>query len=61
MRSIWFNCRVMRHHRRKFNAVHPTCVNRNFPNRAPKPWEPGDFLLHLTNVDRIAILNQLGL
>jgi hypothetical protein len=61
MRSIWFNCRVMRHHRRKFNAVHPTCVNRNFPDRAPKPWEPGDFLLHLTNVDRSAILDSLGL
>jgi hypothetical protein len=59
--SKWFNDRVYRWPRRKFNAVHPTCVNRNFPNGAPKPWEPGDFLLHLTNVDRAAILDTLGL
>ena len=35
--------------------------DRNFPDRAPKPYQPGDFLLHLTNVDRLAILDQLGL
>jgi hypothetical protein len=57
----WFNERVERIHRRCLNAVHPTCTNRNFPDRAPKPYEPGCFLLHLTNVDRIAILNELGL
>jgi hypothetical protein len=57
----WFNRMVIRWHRCTFNAVHPTCVNRNFPDRAPKPYEPGNFLLHLTNVDRIAILNDLGL
>jgi hypothetical protein len=57
----WFNLGVERTHRRMLNAVHPTCVNRNFPDRAPKPYEPGDFLLHLTNVDRITILNDLGL
>jgi hypothetical protein len=59
--DTWFNGKVERIHRRCLNAVHPTCVNRNFPDRAPKPYEPGDFLLHLTNVDRIAILNDLGL
>jgi hypothetical protein len=57
----WFNLGVERTHRRMLNAVHPTCVNRNFPDRAPKPYEPGDFLIHLTNVDRITILNDLGL
>jgi hypothetical protein len=62
MKSVqWVNDRVHRLHRRKMNSVHPTCVNRNFPDRAPKPYEPGDWLLHLTNVDRIAILNDLGL
>ena len=54
-----FNGQVRRHPRRTFNAVHHTCVNRNFPDRAPMPWEPGDFLLHLTNVDRLAILDSL--
>ena len=59
--SQWFNSQVLRWHRRCFNSVHHTCVNRNFPDRAPKPYQPGDFLLHLTNVDRLAILDQLGL
>jgi hypothetical protein len=59
--SFWFNDRVRRHPRRVLNAVHETCVNRNFPDRAPKPYQPGDFLLHLTNVDRLTILDQLGL
>lgn len=59
--SEWFNKKVERWHRCAFNAVHPTCCNRNFPNGAPKPWKPGDFLLHLTNVDRAAILDTLGL
>ena len=59
--DTWFNGKVERIHRRCLNAVHPTCANRNFPFGAPKPYEPGDFLLHLTNVDRIAILNDLGL
>lgn len=59
--SEWFNGQVFRWHRRMFNAVHETCVNRNFPDRAPKPYQPGDFLLHLTNVDRIKILDELGL
>jgi hypothetical protein len=54
-----FNGRVRRHPRRTFNAVHHTCVNRNFPDSAPMPWQPGDFILHLTNVDRVAILNSL--
>ena len=57
----YWDKRVVRFHRRVFNAVHPTCVNRNFPDRAPKPYQPGDFLLHLTNVDRIKILDELGL
>jgi hypothetical protein len=57
----WINDRVHRLHRRKMNSVHHTCANRNFPFGAPKPYEPGDWLLHLTNVDRIAILNDLGL
>lgn len=61
MRNPWFNAQVDRWHRKCLNAVHPTCVNRNFPDGAPKPWEEGDFLLHLTNVDRAAILNSLGL
>ena len=59
--SLWFNDLVRRHPRRVLNAVHESCVNRNFPDRAPKPYEPGDFLLHLTNVDRIKILDELGL
>jgi hypothetical protein len=59
--SFWFNDRVRRHPRRILNAVHETCVNRNFPDRAPKPYQPGDFLLHLTNVNRDAILTSLGL
>lgn len=59
--SEWFNGQVMRWHRKCFNAVHETCVNGNFPDRAPKPWQPGDFLLHLTNVDRIKILDELSL
>ena len=59
--SLWFNDRVRRHPRRILNAVHETCTNRNFPDRAPKPYQPGDFLLHLTNVDRDAILTTLGL
>jgi hypothetical protein len=57
----WMNARVRRHPRRTLNAVHHSCTNVNFPQRAPKPYEPGDFLLHLTNVDRIAILNALNL
>ena len=59
--SLWFNDLVRRHPRRALNAVHETCVNRNFPDCAPKPYKPGDFLLHLTNVDRAAILDTLGL
>lgn len=59
--SEWFDIQVYRWPRREFNAVHETCVNRNFPDRAPKPYQPGDFLLHLTNVDRIKILDELGL
>ena len=59
--SLWFNDVVRRHPRRVLNAVHETCTNRNFPDRAPKPYQPGDFLLPLTNVDRLAILNELGL
>lgn len=59
MGSPWMNARVRRHPRRTFNAVHETCVNRNFPKVAPKPYQPGDFILHLTNVDRIAILDSL--
>lgn len=59
--SLWFNDLVRRHPRRVLNAVHETCINRNFPDRAPKPYQPGDFLLHLTNVDRLKILDQLGL
>ncbi len=59
--EAWFNELVDRWSRRTVNSVHRTCVNRNFPDRAPKPYELGDFLLHLTNVDRIAILNDLGL
>lgn len=59
--SQWFNKLVYRHPRRVLNAVHETCTNRNFPDRAPKPYQPGDFLLHLTNVDRLAILDQYGL
>ena len=55
----WMNARVRRHPRRTFNAVHETCVNHNFPKVAPKPYQPGDFILHLTNVDRIAILDSL--
>jgi hypothetical protein len=59
--SFWFNDRVRRHPRRILNAVHETCTNRHFPDRAPRPYQPGDFLLHLTNVDRDAILTSLGL
>ena len=59
--SFWFNDRVRRHPRRVINAVHETCTNRKFPDRAPKPYQPGDFLLHLTNVDRLAIIDSLGL
>lgn len=59
--SLWFDDLVRRHPRRVLNAVHETCTNRNFPDRAPKPYQPGDFLLHLTNVDRLAILDQYGL
>jgi hypothetical protein len=61
MTSLWMNDRVRRHPRRTLNAVHHSCTNRNFRDRAPRPYEPGDFLLHLTNVDRIAILNSLNL
>ena len=59
--SLWFNDLVRRHPRRVLNAVHERCVNRNFPDRAPKPYQTGDFLLHLTNVDRLAILDKYGL
>ena len=59
--SFWFNDLVRRHPRRVLNAVHETCTNRNFPDSAPKPYQPGDFLLHLTNVDRHAILTSIGL
>jgi hypothetical protein len=59
--SFWFNDRVRRHPRRILNAVHETCTNRNFPDRAPRRYQSGDFLLHLTNVDRDAILTSLGL
>lgn len=58
---VWFDNLVYRHQRRVLNAVHETCTNRNFPDRAPRPYQPGDFLLHLTNVDRIKILDELGL
>jgi hypothetical protein len=57
--SDWFNRLVFRHNRRTFNAVHHSCVNRSFPNSAPMPWQPGDLLMHLTNVDRLAILKTL--
>ena len=55
----WLDGLVRRHPRRTFNAVHHSCVNRSFPNSAPMPWEPGDLLMHLTNVDRLAILKDL--
>jgi len=59
--SEWFNRQVFRRPRKTLNSVHRTCVNGNFPSSAPMPWEPGDFLLHLTNVDRNAILTSMGL
>lgn len=49
----WFNSQVTRLHRRTLNAVHPECKLPSIT--APDPWQPGDFLIHLTNVpDRAA-------
>lgn len=56
------NRQVRRLPRATLNSVHRNCVNRNFPAGAPAPWNPEtSFLLHLTNVDRIPLLNSLGL
>ena len=60
-RDKWMDAWVCRLPRRSLNAVHRECVNRNFPDAAPYPYQHGDFLLHLTNVDRVRILNELGL
>lgn len=49
----WFNSQVGRLPRRALNAVHPECKLPSIV--APDPWQPGDFLIHLTNVpDRAA-------
>lgn len=56
------NQQVRRMPRSILNSVHQSCVNGNFPHGAPSPWHPEtSFLLHLTNVDRIGILNSLGI
>jgi hypothetical protein len=48
----WFRSRVRIHPRRTLNAVHPDCKLPSIT--APDPWQPGDYLIHLTNVpDRI--------
>ena len=60
-RNKWMNGQVCWLPRRSLNAVHRECVNRNFPDAAPYPYQQGDFLLHLTNVDRVRILNEMGL
>lgn len=54
MRELhWFNAEVTRLPRRALNAVHPECELPSI--KAPDPWQPGDFLIHLTNVpDRAA-------
>lgn len=57
----WVNAQVKRLPRWAMNSVDATCCNRAFPNGAPFPYKDGDFIYHLTNVDRIAILNDLGL
>lgn len=44
----WFNIQVTRLPRRALNAVHPDCKLPSIT--APDPWQPGDFLIHLTNV-----------
>jgi hypothetical protein len=49
----WFNSQVTRLPRRALNAVHSECKLPSIT--APDPWQPGDFLIHLTNVpDRAA-------
>lgn len=58
-RLPWFDAWIYRHPRWIFNAVHPECTNKDFPDGPPHPWELGHFLLHLTNVDRLRILREL--
>ena len=55
-----FNKMVRRWPRWVFNSVHHTCINRDFLELPPNPWVKGDFILHLTNVDRMAILQEMG-
>lgn len=49
MRELpWFDREVHRLPRRALNAVHPDCKLPSIT--APDPWQPGDLLIHLTNV-----------
>lgn len=47
-------------HRNLLNAVHASCVNRDFPDAAPYSWRSIDLLCHLTNVDRSWLINSLN-
>lgn len=57
----WMSTQVKRLPRWAMNSVDVTCVNRAFEDAAPFPYKEGDWIYHLTNVDRIKILDELGL
>jgi hypothetical protein len=55
----WFRNRVFIQPRRLFNAVHTTCTPHGKPPGAP--WQPGDFLIHLTGVEnRIELAKEFA-
>jgi len=55
----WFRSKVTVLPRRMLNAVHPTCRPHGTPPGAP--WQPGDFLIHLTGVEnRIELAKEFA-
>lgn len=56
----WFRSQVLVMERRALNSVHETCEITGVI-KAPDPWQPGDFLIHLTGVsNRIELAKQFA-
>ena len=55
----WFRLMVAVRPRRMLNSVHPTC--RPHGKDPGAPWQPGDFLIHLTGVEnRIELAKEFA-
>ena len=55
----WFRSMVAVRPRRMLNSVHPTC--RPHGKDPGAPWQPGDFLIHLTGVEnRIELAKEFA-